>query len=60
VENIELRSEQEGFAHLSILETSSVTLASLKEAIAKTPFTLDNVEWTVQAKEKTAGNAIAP
>ena len=52
VKGIELRSEKEGYAIVSVAEKSSLTLAGLKEAIAKTPFELGDVEWTVQPGTK--------
>lgn len=52
VEQVELRSEQEGYAHVRVADAAPLTLASLKEAVGKTPFQLDNVEWTVQSAYK--------
>ena len=54
MDRVELPSDEEGYAYVTVAESAPLTLASLKEAVGKTPFTLDNVEWTVR-REKTAG-----
>lgn len=55
VQRVELPSDKEGYAYVAVAEGAPLTLASLKEAVAKTPFSLDNVEWAVP-REKTAGS----
>ena len=56
---VELASEQEGYAHMAVADHSSVTLASLRGAVAKTPFQLDDVEWPV-ARADAKGSRRAP
>ena len=54
MDRVELPSDKEGYAYVTIAENAALTLASLKEAMGKTPFTLDNVEWTIQREKKTS------
>jgi hypothetical protein len=56
VEKVEFPSSREGYAYLSVADTSSLTLASLKEALAKAPFRLHDVMWTVRVAEKKVGS----
>jgi len=54
VDKVELPSDKEGYAYVAVAENAPLTLASLKEAVGKTPFTLDNVEWTVRREKKAS------
>ena len=51
---IELQSAEEGYAHVSVNDSSPVTLAALKQAIAKTPFKLNDVQWPVRPPESSS------
>ena len=56
MEKVEFPSPRQGYAYLSVADTSSLTLASLREALAKAPFRLQDVMWTVRVAEKKVGS----
>lgn len=54
MDRVELLSDKEGYAYITVADTSPLTLASMKEAVAKTPFALADMAWTIQTAEKHA------
>lgn len=50
VKGVDLRSVEEGYAYVSVAEGKPLSLAKLKQAIKRTPFELDDVEWPASAE----------